>query len=100
MAWNSNGWFGPNQPARESILEGLEADIVFVSETKTTKDDRIIIHGYKTVPQNRFSLHKNATSGSGGVAFLFSENICQDFSISTVDAETEGILAVRLKHNN
>ena len=96
-AWNTGGWHGSNQLPREEILYRLAADIVFLSETKTSHEEHVSLMGYCTFSHNRVKIHKLATHGSGGTAFLVKQDLFNTYDIEPILCEIDGIIGLKLK---
>jgi hypothetical protein len=64
------------------------------------KDEELILDNYTFIGNNRTKLHINAKKGSGGVAFLLSNELLKDFNVSVIDNDNEGILWIKLKCKN
>ena len=58
--------------------------------------DVLNIDGYTWYGFNREENHRNAKSGSGGVGFLISSRISNEFNVSILDRSFEGILWLKL----
>ena len=80
------------------MITALEADVVFLSETKQVKNELALVEGYVTIANNRTNIHCDATGGSGGTAFLIKKDVLNDYHVSRQDHNVEGILLIKLKH--
>ena len=69
-----------------------------MSETKTVGSTCVTLQGYRTIYLNRENIHKNAKSGSWGVAFLIKDSIYTDYRVTREDYGVEGLLAINLHH--
>ena len=64
------------------------------------ESESIDIPGYSWFGHNRKEVHINAPTASGGVGILISDNIKNNYDISIIDKEYEGILALQITHKD
>ena len=70
-------------------------DILGIGETHLTGSQTILIPGFTWYGQNRTELHRRARTGSGGIGFLFSDAFLENFDITVLDDNTEGMMWVK-----
>jgi exonuclease III len=70
----------------------LNFDILGLAETHLLCNEVIDLPGYIFLGNNKKSIHVNARKGSGGVAFLFREELSNIYNITTADDQNDGIL--------
>ena len=71
-------------------------DILGIGETHLTGSQTILIPGFTWYGQNRTELHRRARTGSGGIGFLFSDAFLENFDITVLDDNTEGMMWLKL----
>ncbi len=74
-----------------SFIQELDFDILGLAETHLVNDQGIQIPHYTWYGQNR-AKHVRARMGSGGVGFLVHNRLLNDYNVTVLDTETEGIL--------
>ena len=77
---------------RKSCFEFLNYDILGLSETHFTNDNKIELPGFKWYGRNRKNNHVNAKTGSGGVGFLVKEQFINDVHVEIKDNSHDDIL--------
>ena len=80
---------------RESVIRALDLDILCLCETFLVGDEGINIEGFRWIGNNRKILSHRALRGSGGVGILIRNSLADDYSISVLDTDAEGILWVQ-----
>ena len=96
MGWNSQGWGRDKSASKTAVISNSGADIFMLCETHRRYDEVLEIPGFTFIGNNRDFLHKNACAGSGGVAILVSDSMMNKYTVDCVDANCEGMLAVKL----
>ena len=95
-SWNVCGWsnkLGCN--FRESVIRALDLDIICVCETFLIGDECINIEGFHWIGNNRKIISCRALRGSGGVGILIRDSLADNYSVSVLDSDAEGILWVQ-----
>ncbi|VDI44476.1 Hypothetical predicted protein, partial [Mytilus galloprovincialis] len=85
---------------REQILSSLNFDIIGICETHLQSYQSIDIFGYEWFGNNRKNILVNSWRGSGGVRFLVSKSIIENFTCSVLNDNYEDILWISLKCKN
>ncbi len=98
IGWNCNSWGREKAPDKTLVLSSSNANIILLCETWLRQGESISIAGYKFIGNNRKYLHKNACSGSGGVAILIRESLLENYVIENVDTSYDCILAVQIRN--
>ena len=80
---------------RESVIRALDLDIICVCETFLIGDECINIEGFQWIGNNRKILSRQALRGSGGVGILIRDSLADNYSVSVLDTDAEGILWVQ-----
>ena len=75
-----------------------QIDILALAETHLYKDDVLNINGYTWFGLNRKIIHINARKGSGGVGFLIRNDLLENYDVTILNKEHEGILWLKLQH--
>ena len=57
-----------------------------------TNNNIFEIPGYVWCVQNQKQIHRRTKKGSGGANFLFKQSLYEEYDLSIIDSETEGIL--------
>ena len=81
-------------------MNGIDADIISISESHLTENKVIEIGGYTWYGFNRTELHIRAPKGSGGVGLFVKSWISMEYDIEVVDRCYDGILAIKLINRN
>ena len=97
-SWNVNSWTNCNCEVRIEILKQIDADIIFINETKLKGNDKLNLPNYKWFGFNRKNQLKKARSGSGGVGIFLKCNILDEWNFSEIDRNMDGLYVVCLTH--
>ncbi len=62
-----------------------------MAETHLLKSDILQLSGYRWFGSNRRGVHVRAKRGSGGVGFFVKDELCQNFDVSLLDRNFDGI---------
>ena len=92
---NVNGWTSANHELRNEIVNGLNSDIIGISETHLQGNDDITVTGFKWMGKNRQS---TKLKGSGGVGILFSYELLNEYMAEEIFIENKCIMGVKLKN--
>ena len=94
-----SGWSENNAFCKQSVIIGLNCDVLVLQETHLKKDCIIQIPGYVSEPRffhNRSQTNVRARKGYGGVAILFKNDVYQYYDIELLDKSKDGLIAVKL----
>lgn len=95
-----NGWSSnvdtDNSIFRTACVNNKSLDIIGVAETHLRNENVIELANYIWFGHNRDNIHSRARSGSGGVGFLVSNNILEQYNVIIADQTYEGILWIQL----
>ncbi len=94
---NVNGWTEKNSNLRKKIVEYSKADVFCVNETHLNPKSNLegIMSDYVWIGHNRSYSHINAKRSFGGVGMFVKKCIMNNFHVTIVDKEHDGILAVK-----
>ncbi len=95
-----NGWTKDNSIIRERIIDELHLDVICICETHLKHNDCLDIEGFTCFNNNRKSIHRRAPKGSGGVAVLIRDYVLQEYKVTVVSKDFEGILGMQLENND
>ena len=101
-AWNVNGWNSYGHPENSifkcNVINCLDLDAIFISETFCRRNDTFTITNYTVVQFNRQKISQNSVRGSGGCAIALSDKLLSNHVIvDTIKGRQDGILAVKLR---
>ena len=78
------------------MLEGLRADVAFISETWESVEQPLTMPGYTWVSNPRTCANVNQNRCSGGVGFMIKNTILQKYRLQTISKDTEGVIVILL----
>ena len=81
--------------SRLECIRALDLHIVGLAETHLADNNELGIQGYSWFSNSKTAKHKNAKRWSGGVGFLISDEITEDYNVSILNQTEEGILWLR-----
>jgi hypothetical protein len=101
-AWNVNCWNSNEHPENSifkcNIINCLNFDAVFLSETFCRCDKTFSITNYTVIQFNRQTISHHSVRGSGGLAIALSNKLLLNHIIvATYKGRQDGILAVKLR---
>ena len=95
------GWTELNGDLRRSILSdtNINSDIICIQETHLSDNTfgQPALEGYKWRGHCRTLRHINSNRTHGGVGIFIKESLYQEYNISVIDEQYEGILAMLFK---
>ena len=83
---------------KKKFISSLNFDIIGIAETHLLNNDCITLNDYSWFGNNRKFIHRNARHGSGGVGFLVHDRILNDFYVTILNDNFDGILWLELQH--
>ena len=95
--WNIHGWTNVLSDKYYVKLKSIvhaNVDILGIGETHLIGSQAILIPGFTWYGQNRTELHRRARTSSGGIGFLFSDAFLENFDITVLDDNTDGMMWV------
>ena len=101
-SWNLNGFSSNDHPENTvfkcDVMNNLNFDAIFLSETFCKHDDVISVPNFKVIQFNRRTISRRAVRGSGGCAIALSNRLLSNHVIvATYYGKQDGILAVKLR---
>lgn len=73
-------------------------DIICLTETHLSGNNEISLEGYKFFGNNRKITKKRGVKTYGGVGILVKNTVFEEYSVSVVARDYEGLIAIRLTH--
>ena len=95
---NVNGWNKNNGSIREHILLSTDADFICINESHLKQNENLILEGYQWIGQNRRDQHVKAVRAFGGIGIFYKNTIADEFDITNLDSEHDGILTILFTH--
>lgn len=86
ILWNVNSWTCENGQLRKNVLQLLNADIIYVLETKLKGDNVLEWEGYQWYGMNRRLQLRTARCGSGGVGLFIKNSLLSDWEFEIHDS--------------
>ena len=95
-----NGWTTRNvgHELRCTVLGSYDADLICVNKTHLKPGEEISMSGYKFINHPCYQSELLGYKGHGGVGILVKNNVYNEYKVSTVYKDYEGILGLRLAH--
>ena len=99
MSWNINGWGRAKYDNIECVLTVYEPDIAMFCETWFVSSKELpTVRNYTFFVNNRKCLHKNACTGSGGVAILVHDKVLSKYRIEELVLEHDRLMLMVLQN--
>ena len=95
-----NGWTTRNvgHELRCTVLGSYDADLICVNETHLKPVEEISMPGYKFVNHPHYQSEVLGYKGHGGIGILVKKDVYDQYKVSMVYKDYEGILGLRLVH--
>ena len=96
--WNVGGWYHRNSNLREAVIHTLNRDIVEIVESHLRFNDKIDIPYYTWFGNNWIIENNRAKEVFGGIGFLVSNHLFNNFSVSILNDKVKDCLWLQLTY--